>query len=320
MRSVFKKLWSYLTIAPEDKPSTVGIFITYPSDAMNHYVERLVACLRMVHAGVLQVVIYEQVHHRTRDEALLEQIGHDQPDLFVAMDSDASNVLVRLAREGFISKPGFLLGYEELVKTAIPPTLTALFSLADWRYSCDVLRQVYPKLKKLLVCAGNGLLDRYKPLRDFRLHAAQHGIEVVGIYAEGADSLSQQFALSAPDADMVLLVFDQTILPHTNEILRLSHEHDLLVVSRYLYGIHQGADISLGYPEAKIMDFLAHSIMKKLQGEMVPAKSTFSFPLELHCNVKNLRKRPYVLENVGRLFLEADDLSVHIHADDKARR
>ena len=153
-----------------------------------------------------------------------------------------------------------------------------------------------------------------------RQKAINDSISVHGIYVDGADSLARQFDHYAAEADMILFVFDPVLFPHMRELVQLTREHKLLSVASNLYAIHEGVDIAIGFPETKVLDFIAHKIIASLQEQERSSASVFDFDFQLHCNVQHLKDSPYVLQNVGRLFLKEESVSVHIHADEEARR
>ncbi|MGD1997639.1 MAG: hypothetical protein PVJ92_01855 [Candidatus Dependentiae bacterium] len=315
-----KKLWSYLTRPGEDRPYVLGIFVARPSDTMTHYIERLVASLRMLYVRPLEVVIFENVHQRSRQAELLEHIAATCPDLFLTMDSDSSNVLIRFTQEEGIMVPGFLLGYEDLVSREYPDSLMGIFPPVDWERNYILLRQAYPKLKSFLLCGGHAMLDRHGAFVAMRERAARDDVAVHHIYVDGADSLKRQFDHYSGRVEMALFAFDPILFPFTRELVSLAREHNLFSVSSNLYAIYEGVDIAIGYPEAKVLDFIAHKIISFLQQQQLSHTSIFRFDFELHCNVKNLQHSTYILQNIGRLFLEDELVSVHIHADENARR
>lgn len=317
----FKKVWSYLTLAQEDKPCVFAIFVARPSDAMSHYIERLVANLRILYVRPLEVVIFEHVHERSKQEELLVSLAQASPDLFLAMDSEASNVLIRFAQEENVTKPGFLLGYKDLVQQPYPSSLMGAFPPSgDWQKNYELIRQVYPKLKTVLLCGGHAMLDRHTSFQEMRQKASDDKVTLHSIYVDGADSLARQFDHYAAEADIAFFAFDPVLFPQTRELVRLVREHKLFSVSSNLFAIHEGVDIAIGYPEALVLDFIAHEIVSFLQQKKRSRQSEFKFDFELHCNVQELKNAPYVLQNIGRLFLEEESVSVHIHADENARR
>lgn len=317
----FKELWSYVTLPPDEQPATLAILVARPSDAMSHYIERLVANLRILCVRPLKVVIFEQVQKRTQQDELLASIAQAKPDFFIAMDSEASGVLVRFAQEENITKLGFLLGYKDLVPHTFSHSLNGIFPPDNlWEHNYKLIHRIYPKLTTMLLCGGHAMLDRHKPLQEMRRKAAAEGVTIHSIYVDGADSLARQFAQYGDIAEVAFFVFDPSLFPHARQLVQLSREYSVFSIASNLFAIHEGVDIAIGYPEAAVFERIAHDVISALQIEKKQQPADLFFDFELHCNVQGLKESPYILQNIGKLFLEEESVSVHVHADEQARR
>jgi hypothetical protein len=125
-------------------------------------------------------------------------------------------------------------------------------------------------------------------------------------------SIAERFAHIAVGGALVHLAFDPGNFAASKEIISLAHQYGMIVVASNLYAVSYGADIAIGFSEDKVFRYVAHHMMMLLHG--VRTQTTgFHFPLQVHCNSKNLALRPYILDNVGAMFLDGNT-RIHVHS------
>lgn len=266
----------YMFIHKRAKPAGLRIAlltpITHPAlcEVERGFKETMSKALSSEHATTsIHYSVFNANGNKTLLRAQADEIVVGGYDLIFTMAASPSQIVAELLAKKELETPhifGAIDGYDIVnILQTVRPASTGAYLAIDYTKQMDELFTLKPDIKNILLVydPAHGVgLEKEKNL--IANYVTKYGARLQAIEVYSAHEIQQKVATSLPQADVVLVLIDNTVVSGIDALITLCNKHNVILMASDIPSGQKGATIAYGITEYESGAQAAHKAAQVL--------------------------------------------------------
>lgn len=234
----------------EHKPFTIGILIPIEHKALQEIVSGFKESVIQQYPNTIFDIQNAQGDIKL-ERSILERFAGKKEDLIVPIGTTATQMTLSYIKQQPIVSLAADYSEEDRQKRS-PKNITGVLDEIGGIKKLDLIKKLYPKLKKITLVYHNGNEKNFKEIKQIENHGKELSIQVQKLGINGLPELETVSSAIDKDSEAVLILKDHLIASGIKLLLSPVEKRGIPLIASDEGSVHEGAAFALGVKEKTI--------------------------------------------------------------------